>query len=126
MADKQDGQAVWTPMTRRRFLSAATASFGTMTFAACGGGIESESSTAVEETKTGPRGTPHAPAPEPTPSPSPAPAPATLARVPTPVPAPTLAAAPPPPALGESASGTTIPLATQIVDYAGAVWTLRT
>ncbi len=30
-----------------------------------------------------------------------------------------------PPAPGESASGTTIPSATQIVDYTGAVWTLR-
>ena len=44
---------------------------------------------------------------------------------PPPAPTPAPAPAPPPPAPGESASGTTIPSATQIVDYTGAVWTLR-
>src|SRR5436190_2252829 len=85
--------------SRRRFLSALSATVGTAYLAACGGGA----SAGAESPSTG-ASPPPAPAPAPTPAPAPAPTPAP-APAPTPAPAPVPAPGPAPTSIANLAAG---------------------
>jgi hypothetical protein len=71
LVDDRNEQDQWTPITRRRFLMAASASVGTLTVAACGGGIDSESVEATSDgTATTPRVSDHGRSTTPAPAPA--------------------------------------------------------
>jgi hypothetical protein len=115
MTDKKHACG-WGRISRRDFLTVASAAAGSLALGACGAGAESDSAQ--------PGGTP-GPSPRPAPSPAPIPTPAPApSPIPGPAPAPVPTPAPPPPAPAPKRYTTDFP-STEKPLSEGGLWSNR-